>query len=184
MHVEDVVKLAHPITNSVVLSGSRGDDKYRELHNLLEGQIWDDERLMGPECHLCGEDVYDYTNPITYKDSIIYIMFQDDLIEDFCWKDGLLQCVYCFNYFHKNRCNLSMSAQSFFNCFLSKIWACPNCIPDFECKPKTVKPNKYLKLARRLIPLRNQYDEMYSTIKLFSKKYDLFMNTFEDYGIG
>ncbi|OXA48896.1 hypothetical protein Fcan01_16661 [Folsomia candida] len=67
MHVEDVVKLAHPITNSVVLSGSRGDDKYRELHNLLEGQIWDDERLMGPECHLCGEDVqFVYVGPVVF----------------------------------------------------------------------------------------------------------------------
>ncbi|OXA39671.1 hypothetical protein Fcan01_25486 [Folsomia candida] len=84
MHVEDVVKLAHPITNSVVLSGSRGDDKYRELHNLLEGQIWDDERLMGPECHLCGEDIW-----LKLATSLIFDRLEERFI-NFCGENPSL----------------------------------------------------------------------------------------------
>lgn len=68
-----------------------------------------------------------------------------------------------------------MSDQSYFNIFLSKSWACPSCVPVFTFKPKVVKPNERLnyvrllrKLAKLLNPLRNQYAEMYSAIKLFS----------------
>lgn len=190
MSVDEAVMLAHPTTKSIVLTGGMAHKENSEIYDLLDFEHWDDDEAFGPDCHFCGQVIVEIAFPFTYKGTKYTALFQDDLAgspDD----SGILQCVYCLNFFHKNKCNITCSDITFCNLFLSKDWACPNCVPDFISKLDTVLMNKqdnYKKLMRKLVkmlnPLRNQFDEMYYTIECFKHKYDFCINNFERYGMG
>lgn len=169
------------------------------ISELLCGYYWDDEDALGPDCHLCGQSSVDVLYTITVNDVTICVIFKESLEgeannwnikEEDRWKIGTLQCSYCFNFFHKNRCNISMSNDSYFNLRESNSWACPCCVPIFVStspreNTKNINYHNLLrKLAKILSPLINQSVNNCFDTQMVDQVHDFFISMFEIYGIG
>lgn len=213
--LEDIIALAHPLANVVILNGNADDENYAAVCSKLEHHDWDfneehdpDHDSLdspGPKCHLCGQEIWDISNPVTVGETIYSVVFTEELANNTAvfknettinsiWKNGLLQCVYCFNYVHINRCNITISDNSYFNILLTKNWACPSCVPIFICnrnlhesvnaKQEFICGKLFLKLARILNPLRMQYRDIMWTMNNFAYRYEMLHNVFYQYEIG
>lgn len=192
----DAISRTQSSTYNIILPGKSSDDENAEINSVCEAKyMYDDgENETGPDCHLCGQEIYDLASIFTYKGTIYNFLFKDDISdsEGYTWRDGMLQCIYCFNFFHKNNCNVSMSDYSYCKIFLSKNWACPTCVPIFKSKSFNTsvfyKPIDFkkvlLKLVKVLNPLRDQLSDMYFTTIDFKCKYLICISMLENGGIG
>lgn len=191
--IEDLVATANPATNVIIANGGMFDEMNDAVNYFLEPEYWDYEEAEGPLCHLCGEGILDKSNILIYNGTTYTIIFKDDMKRD-DWRIGTLQCVYCMNFYHKNRCNITVSDYSYWNITSSKIWACPNCVPIFICETgmtdvvnckNIINYNKLLlKLAKLLNPLRSHFNDVTTTIDYFNYRYDLLHKIFDNFGIG
>ncbi|CAL8134566.1 unnamed protein product [Orchesella dallaii] len=102
---------------------------------------WQWENVDGPECFLCGEEAR-ADQQLVKHDGVMYtLVFEKESFNcDYVAKSfaphhkGFLQCSYCFNFFHRHKCILSLSEKTYFQYKCSRGWSCPTCIPDFEVK--------------------------------------------------
>jgi len=101
------------------------------------------------ECHLCKDHIDFYHDRIEFEGEVFQIYDMASLIRYSPFGVEMLnrvfyravsngyQCSYCFNYFHRNDCSLTMSDRSFMKITASGAWACPTCVPEFipyECE--------------------------------------------------
>ncbi|CAL8129809.1 unnamed protein product [Orchesella dallaii] len=75
------------------------------------------ENVDDPDCFLCGEECLESTS------------FNRSFASQ---KLGFLQCSYCFNFFHRHNCILSLSDKMYYEYKCSRSWSCPTCIPEFR----------------------------------------------------
>ncbi|OXA48466.1 Zinc finger protein Xfin [Folsomia candida] len=65
-----------------------------EINRVFEAKyMYDDgENETGPDCHLCGQEIYDLASIFTYKGTIYNFLFKDDISdsEGYTWRDGML----------------------------------------------------------------------------------------------
>lgn len=190
--LSEILSLAHPITNVIITDGMLESYKNYNILKLLDSSTCFN-KLTGPDCNICGQEVLDIAVHFMHNESTFTIYFEDDLdLEDGSWNLGVLQCIYCFNFYHRNRCNITISDQSYLNIVRSKVWACPSCVPSFVSSigsnvTNTTKGTNYekvlLKLAKILNPLRQQSVEMINMSQIV-EYIDVAFNLFKKYGIG
>jgi hypothetical protein len=158
--LEEIIKLADPITNVIILEGDTIEEKYDTIYNGLDFQFWDDDESLGPECNLCRKIITDISTNFTLDGIVYTIIWKGDLENED--KDFYsLQCTYCLNYFHKSDCSLSMSDSTYLNILKSKQWSCPICVPEFAMNnvvlcDKIDYSKLLFKLAKILNPLLDQ----------------------------
>ena len=150
-------------------------------------EIYVDSDWDSPDCHLCGEEIIPNAD-FMYRDNQRFEAYWRD---GFTWGDheanylvGSLQCVYCFNYFHRHKCSLSMSDNSVITSYLNKSWACPLCVPEFIPAPQILmgcifntKDND--EILRKLFKIINQLkkiDNVLSAVELIRVKMVEFFN--------
>jgi hypothetical protein len=105
--------------------------------------------IWGPPCYLCNEDIFYEGTSTVLSNERYEIFFENDTFyeNDKCTSSndesyqgqGLLQCVYCFNYFHRWNCSLTMNKKSYLQAIRNKTWACPTCVPAFVPRSKRNK---------------------------------------------
>src|SRR5665811_1030650 len=85
-----------------------------------------------PDCHLCGEEIKPNGDFMFRNNQRFEVYWRND----FSWGDeddkhllGGMQCIYCFNYFHRHKCSFSMSDDSVIASYIKKSWACALCVP-------------------------------------------------------
>ena len=141
--VKEAILMANVKTNVIILNGSMCDNNYNELYNNLEFQNWDDDNNIGPLCYMCDEEILPCEDFLICGETRYAVLWKNDVIdcggkEEF----GVLQCVFCFNYFHRKKCSLSMSDTSYLNVKNSKMWACAFCVPEFNLSKNNEKKPK------------------------------------------
>lgn len=124
--VDDIAPLANTSTKIIVLDGMIDD--WKNLYNTLDYTEWDFDNSFGPECHLCGDVILDFTSQAIHNGIAYTVIWKGDSLYR-AWTTGYLQCCYCFNYYHRNRCSLTMSDTSFFNVFFYKELVLPLLCP-------------------------------------------------------
>jgi hypothetical protein len=121
-------------SNVVILPGSAVDEEYDLLYRnaTFEDWDWDGECEEGPKCGLCDKLIWFEGIDIVNKGTRYFVYFMNDFVDD---RDrdhcGMLQCSYCFDFFHRRGCSLSMSDCSYMAVLKSRTWACPTCVPKF-----------------------------------------------------
>jgi hypothetical protein len=165
--------------NVLVLAGSRFDrinklfSDYWDCDDVFNWDPNDKYSYMGPECKLCKKTIFTEGINIVHNNISYWIYFDYSHInvnENSCcdygiWKSsrnqdyfGMLQCSYCFGFFHRNKCSLSLSHKSYYQALKSRTWACPICVPIFV--------PEVLKQIELQIPL---YDFLMKLFSLLSK---------------
>lgn len=196
LQCEQIYQIPNMETNIIIDGGEivniNGDlvDLYSDdVEDLLVFIDWG-ENAVGPDCHLCGQGIIEDTNCFIYKGTSYSVIVKDFIVGS-SWDTGSLQCVYCFNYFHRNRCNITISDRSYFNIIYSKNWACPNCVPIFKSMTNSAvfcNSIDYEKLLHKLVkvlnPFRDQLSDLYFTIIDFKCKYKICISMLENRGIG
>jgi len=95
------------------------------------------------------DDSLDFVKSAYIIDDAFTVAWKDDIKEkndcatDLDFKYGILQCSFCFNYFHRFRCSMPMSKSSYLSIKKTKLWSCPMCIPDF--RPREVIQSKIVR---------------------------------------
>lgn len=165
--LQDIIKLADPITNVIILEGNVTEDRYLLIFRNLDSEYWDDSEAFGPTCHLCDEEIIATQEKLTYNGSMYTVIWEDEVTSDEWDVDtkkrvNILQCVYCLNFYHKVRCNVEMSTNSYLHIVKNRQWACPTCVPEFKISnvnvlfnlKKAINVDKLMnKLAKLLNPL-------------------------------
>jgi hypothetical protein len=167
--LEEIIKLADPITNVIILEGEMIEDRYDTIYKGLDFQYWDDDESLGPECNLCRKIVADISNIFTHDGILYTIIWKGDLEDvdkDFC----SLQCIYCLNYFHRSDCSLSMSNSTYLNILKTKQWSCPLCVPEFIMNNVKYDMIDYSKLLLKLVKILNPLlDQLLFSFHSFSE---------------
>ncbi len=124
------MELINEETRVLIYSGSMVDDE--ELYSKLRFVDWQED-LPGPDCHLCGEMILPLGEFMDHEDDKYnnYEIYWRGDIDDKDEDNGVLQCSYCLNYFHRRMCSLSMSDNSVISAYFKKSWSCPSCVPEF-----------------------------------------------------
>lgn len=155
---QDIIILADPSTNAIILDGHMDDDRYTEIYNNLQFKYYDDDELFGPSCHVCKEEILASHETLVHDGNFYPIIWKDDLKHD-CPKDwDVIQCVFCLNFFHRNKCIMKMTNSYFLKLFRSKQWVCPTCVPEFVPSTPIIKFKKLIdidKLMNKLCTLLN-----------------------------
>jgi len=79
VQIQEVINLADPVTNVIVLDGSMVEDKYQKIYDELEFEYYDDDGNMGPFCHLCSSEICPEGNFIVMNDTRFLIIWKDDI---------------------------------------------------------------------------------------------------------
>ncbi|CAL8133800.1 unnamed protein product [Orchesella dallaii] len=110
---------------------------------------WQWENVDGPECFLCGKEAMADQQLMKYGGEMYRVIFKkhppprmilsssgsDSFLRTISnERKGFLQCAYCFNSFHRQKCILSLSDKKYYEFKCSNEWICPSCIPEFRCK--------------------------------------------------
>ena len=168
-------------TRVLIYSGSMVDDD--ELYAKLRFENWQEDDIMGPDCHLCGKEILPLGEFIDQDDDQFdkfEIYWRGDTDEK-TEESGVLQCSYCFNYFHRHKCSLSMSDDSVLASYFKKSWACALCVPEFIPTPQTLlrcifnnkDTDKILQKLFKILNKFNKFNNMLiinSAIELISVK--------------
>jgi len=155
---QQIVDLATIDTRVLILEGQRDDTlcnfrkkKYEDFVNNIIWECWEsyhEEDLpldysgpkIGPDCHLCGEEIIPDDYLITINGDIYKVIWKEEVKEEEHSEEvGMLQCVFCFNFYHRHKCSLFLSHTSYFGKKLAKSWSCPTCIPVFVPTKKNVQ---------------------------------------------
>jgi hypothetical protein len=91
----------------------------------------------GPSCSLCDTTIKSDICFLTYNNINYTVIYTEELLstEQKPPEEGELQCTYCLNYFHRNKCSLSMQNSTYLKFKILKTWCCPGCVSVFV--PKT-----------------------------------------------
>jgi hypothetical protein len=150
--------------------------KFHKYSNTFENDTWvpgSAGNQDGPPCHICQKDIISHFIPVN-QNNVTYWYCHDDNVTDkvderydkkVAKKFGLLQCVYCFNFFHRWKCSLSMNKKSYINKMFDRSWACATCVPVFisRAKNKARKVNKLEEKKKLLLEfLRKVFTELYN----------------------
>jgi hypothetical protein len=158
------------VNNMLMIPGERSfmsNDLFYQYINLHPKPM-----IIEPECKLCKEEIITEGHT-TVHDGVKYTMY---FIDDICkknqkyrnWeKTGSFQCVYCLNDFHRWKCSLSMSQNSYIETIKSRSWACPTCVPAFLPRAK----NKAQIVKREN---KSMYDYIISIFTLLNKSCNIF----------
>lgn len=170
---------ADPLTNVVILPYEPWWDRLAGyFDNFEDWDYWDDEGSLGPSCYLCNEVAFSPTQIVTVNGIVFKCAFTNEPIPESMTVEisncvGFLQCVFCFNIFHRHRCSVSMSDESYLNCLKSGTWSCPNCVPEFVpfkvnyglVINDTINYSKLLfRLAKLLNPILSQLIDIISKL--------------------
>jgi hypothetical protein len=170
--IEQYIRLAKP-TNVIVL-----DRHYKHLPFIRTGlnTTWIpglDEDDDGPMCYLCDRLIFSDINILTHNEVSYTVIFKDDFqdpenyVEEYVKDTGELQCCYCFNYFHRHKCSMSMSDPSYLDFKVQKNWTCPMCVPEFvPRKVQNININTQIKEATvckysNILRIVQKYDPLY-----------------------
>ena len=134
--------------NTILLQHGNASNLHRDLMEYYE-DVWEDQdnrgsigwNPCGVTCSSCDKIAYPNLEMIVLEETRYFLIFEESLPKVKCKEnelEGFLQCVYCFNFYHRFGCTLSMSTQSYISCLLSRQWACPTCVPEFKSKLKLV----------------------------------------------
>ena len=139
--MEDLLREVLP-ANTILLQHGNVSNLHPDLMDYFE-DAWEDQdnrgRIgwndCGVTCSCCKEFAYPNVEFIVLEDTRYFLIFEEKIPKEVKSEDdkvdGFLQCVYCFNFYHRFGCTLSMSIQSYISCLLSRNWACPTCVPEF-----------------------------------------------------
>jgi len=168
-------------TRVVIYSGKQDDDE--ELSCKLRYENWQWDNIAGPDCHLCGKMIVPLGELIDQGDDEFdgFEVYWREDTDDKREENGVLQCSYCFNYFHRHKCSLSMSDNSVIASYLKKSWACALCVPVFIPSPLTMlrcifnnkDTDKILQKLFKILNKFNKFNNMLiinSAIELISVK--------------
>jgi hypothetical protein len=172
-----------PSTNVLILTGPYG------LPDALRPFIYDGDYggtgIAGPDCYRCNKEICPEAERCVVDDISYNLLWKDDIREkEECDKGelevGVLQCVYCFNLFHRFNCSLSMSKSSYIKAKSTRQWACPNCVPEFiPFNFKITKPNtvifNLLNLFKRLRRALETYDPIETCCHLITDHFTVQM---------
>jgi len=154
--LEDLISTANP-GNVILTEVSENHEiivKYRDWdHPWSTEDDWQWENVDGPECYLCGKEAMaDQQLLKPTKDNVYYtVIFKTESMEHMTKPfapehKGFLQCVYCFNFFHRHKCSLSLSDDTYYSYKFNGGWSCPTCVPEFRFK-KRIHVQKCLDFA-------------------------------------
>jgi len=143
--------------NILIVPGRSGDEENKLFNNYLNCIDESEERLpagntsgdsFGLSCKLCNKIIKDegYVNVVdgyVYKGERYVLYFEDDMASEAenYPEYGILQCSYCFHYFHRQKCSLSMNELSYIQIRKNRSFACPMCVPEFV--PGEQKKSQY-----------------------------------------
>lgn len=161
----DIIALADPITKVLILDGK---EDHKTFYNLIKYDYvdnwsrWEENKTgelrheqFGPDCHLCGEMISPDENIFSIYDNYYSIIWKDSAKEqDNDESVGFLQCVYCFNFYHRHKCSLSMTTEKYLDRKQSKSWCCVECAPIFY------------PMSKRIFAHKNRFSAKYSENKL------------------
>ena len=154
LSLDDIIPMANPDTGVILLDGKMTDDIHTDIYYSLDFEYYDDDEALGPDCYLCGLPIYDLSNPLTSGDDKFTILWKDDL-KGCDWDACTLQCAFCLNFFHRTRCNLTMTDDSYLNTQITKSWSCPSCVPSFQSKSRQQGNINTFKLLTKLAKILN-----------------------------
>lgn len=142
--IEYLLRESSP-ANVLVLPGDLEDEEYEDDYECLcLGELFEswgpdnengNEIEFGPTCKLCDKMIIADRKVLIFRGTSYWIFFEGEASEDEDW--GVLQCSYCFDFFHRNKCSLSMTNYSYFEAQKNRSWACPKCVPVFIPYVKT-----------------------------------------------
>jgi hypothetical protein len=182
-----------PETNVLLLPGRSLDVKNKLFASYSD--IMDME-IEKHSCKLCDKTIHHGALEIVYNDNRYWIYFESDLqnqvrdLQDlkeeldlqnlWCGHleenfSGMLQCSYCLNFYHRDKCSLSMSDKSYFLALKIRTWACPTCVPEFL-------PNIHVSRVFEL-PLHDFLSKLFSLLSKISTvlNLELFMDNLSFY---
>jgi len=173
---QEIIALATNDTRVLIIDGRRDDDtlcNFRKHYEDYEDNvIWEcwksyreedlppdyDEPKTGPDCHLCGEEIVPDDERITINGDYFTLIWREDVKREEDIKEvGILQCVYCFNFYHRHKCSLLLSHASYLSKKLSKTWSCANCVPVFKPKSKMILQKSYDKSLIKIFKFTCKY---------------------------
>jgi len=137
---EDILRDVLP-ANTILLQHGNVSNLHEDLIDDFE-DVWVDQDNIGNigwledgvTCSCCEKIAYPTVEMIVLEETRYFLIFEEMISKVKCKGnelEGFLQCVYCFNYYHRFGCTLSMSIQSYISCLLSRNYACPSCVPEY-----------------------------------------------------
>ena len=167
--LEEFLQLAND-AQVIMLEGSIGDDQYQQITGQLDSENYDDDGNAGPLCHLCNKEILPDGDAHTTDDIRFPVYWKADVSKCEKLKDyGILQCCYCLNMFHRNKCSLSMSYESYIAVLKSRCWSCPRCVPVFVPRPKIKNVIKCFSDHHLLIKIFKYFNKLRSDFHYFLK---------------
>ena len=151
---EEIISLATSDTKVLILDGSRPslwNLMKLDYVDILECWEYDNEEdcppepeytgpIEGPDCHICGKVIIPDDYRISINKEIYTVIWKEDVKKEENIKEvGILQCVFCLNFFHRHKCSLFLSHKSYLNKKISKSWSCAKCTPVFISKLNPVQ---------------------------------------------
>lgn len=123
-------------TNVMMMTGQHNVPV--EIRPFIEDAVY--EGIVGPMCHLCDKEICPDDERVVIENNVFNLIWENEIVSSKDEKDqdnldcsdsGILQCVYCFNVYHRFNCSLTMSKASYIKAKQSKQWSCPSCVPEF-----------------------------------------------------
>jgi len=140
--MKEYVRKATP-NNIIILDEIMNHRAFNRASNKYRTMWTHDENSEGPSCHLCSQAISSDIDLMTYDGVTYTVIFKDTFMDLWMeeWNDtvdtGELQCCYCLNFYHRKKCNLTTSLNTYYNFKINKNWCCPCCVPEFI--PKVIK---------------------------------------------
>jgi len=128
--IKDLISQAN--RNNIILTTISACGDILEDLSCVESED-EDEDANGPKCHLCNDAAFSDEQRFRYNGSVYTLVFkcaESSMVPNF----GFLQCASCSNFFHRNKCSLSMSDAQYYKFKCNRVWRCPNCVPIFKMR--------------------------------------------------
>jgi len=161
MEPHEIIAKADPDTKVLILDGTRpplcnlmaldyvdildcwewspADDNIPDY----EGPPGYDGPIDGPDCHICKKMIIPDDERISINKVVYKLIWKEDVKEQENDEEvGVLQCMFCLNFFHRNKCSFFLSHKTYLDKKLKKSWSCANCTPVFIPKGPVPKLSK------------------------------------------
>ncbi|CAL8112044.1 unnamed protein product [Orchesella dallaii] len=164
--IKDLIYISN--THKTILTEMSEDNKVFEDVRCWNFQ-WDneDENVEGPDCYLCGNEAMADQQLIEHENIMYTVVFKKEcthfqyISKTFAaHHKEFLQCVYCFNFFHRHKCILSMSDREYYELKCNKGWSCPTCVPEYRVRKVILRkktPNLTLNIEFLLLVFKAIY---------------------------
>ena len=169
---EDILRDVLP-ANTILFKHGNVSNLHEDLMDDFE-DVWVDQDNVGsigwnPDgvtCSCCEKIAFPTVEMIVLEETRYFLIFEELISKVKCKGnelEGFLQCVYCFNFYHRFGCTLSMSIQSYISCLLSRNYACPSCVPEYV--PVAARKTQQVKSASAT----TDYDLLINIFKTLNK---------------